>query len=580
MKFNVLRNLLLPWLVFFVFAFSFSLYLQVEMNLRVHEEPLFLAYLGISSLLCFVFNVRTLRAAGIWIAYSLPLSIRFSAWPWLFRAVAAVLVTAISYKIGEEPWMPLLWKGIITPTVAAIGLYFFARSLVGVVLRACANLLLGRTLAFALSIPIFLIVPASVLVLGGLVANTYWESRGMNQESLSLGQQQLSGSAGNTSAAAITTSLSETELKLQSAAETPETCAANKTLILSHLSTHQPSPLVLQALKGLRCTENRTVVATQKLLDLILGHSSGQVRAAALSLLPYYGTENLRRISYLLFKKISDKEEAQVVQAAAKILAPLGDLERAFVKNRLVILMNGDVHTLTASRILTETLKEEELVLSWISARLNLGSEASPRQNQGEAATRRAIGMICSVSEGQRKQFEPAINSILAAVKEPSLSDFAVQALHCLGESALVACTRELKEPLHISRKFAARILAGMKLPADSELMRLFEACAKDKDAETGKWCSVNLAKMGSPAIPSIVELLRSKDPLSHQAGKQALESMKDPSAKEALLTIRSMNSGWLANQDKLEVARAAQSALNKLQLEIQSDSSSQSIIK
>ncbi|MNT28322.1 hypothetical protein D3C72_1640010 [compost metagenome] len=83
-----------------------------------------------------------------------------------------------------------------------------------------------------------------------------------------------------------------------------------------------------------------------------------------------------------------------------------------------------------------------------------------------------------------------------------------------------------------------------------------------DSDEEVRNSCSQILGKVGAEAVPIIMELLTSTDPQSKASAANAFKYFKDPKAKEELLKVRSKNSGWMASQKNLEVARSIDKAL------------------
>jgi hypothetical protein len=63
-----------------------------------------------------------------------------------------------------------------------------------------------------------------------------------------------------------------------------------------------------------------------------------------------------------------------------------------------------------------------------------------------------------------------------------------------------------------------------------------------------------------------ILDLLKSSDPGLKGAGQNALQYFDDATAKNELQKIRSDNSGWMANNKKLQIAKAVGLALAKMQ--------------
>ena len=116
----------------------------------------------------------------------------------------------------------------------------------------------------------------------------------------------------------------------------------------------------------------------------------------------------------------------------------------------------------------------------------------------------------------------------------------------------------------------AARALSEMSVKESPGVLETASHCASDKNDQVRQYCSQSLGKMGASALPKILDLLKSNDTNLKDAGKIALGSMNDPLAKPELEKIRADNSGWMANQRKLQIAKAVDTALIKIDNEIQ----------
>lgn len=554
MKFNVLRSLILPWLIFFIFALSLAIFAHVQWNMDVTKESLFLGYLGLSSLLCLIINARTIRMTGIWMAYSLPLSLKFSSTSWMLRIVGAIIIAGAVLQVGHLRSMPLAWSGIVTPFLLALCLYVVVRSLLGLILKNCANMTLGRTLAFIMSAPVLLSTPFLVLFLTKTVTFAYDQSRAMPDIAL---LEAIEPKEGPAAAAPTSSEIKAEELaQLVRLKEDAVACADARVFITNQLVASQPEVQVIEAIPLIPCSGIKPIVSLQRLLDLMMNHPSARVRTAAIKALPKYSTDSVKRVAYLLLRKVSETESDEVIAAATQVLLPTGDVERSLIKVRLKRMMANPLKSGVASRILIRDFGLEMDVKEIMRAEFNDTSK-TPLQ---------AISMLCSLKPADLEEFQPQIQRVLAAAEANPKEEVILKAIDCLGESARKAVQVELSQPRTLTKLTATRILERFELPFDEAFALLLRQCARDASAEVRASCSKNLARMGSPALPTIVDLLRSGNPLAKESGRKALESLRDPKVKEELLRIGRENSGWLANQEKLEVARAARLALKQLE--------------
>ncbi|MFK9985543.1 hypothetical protein ACJEM7_25170, partial [Escherichia coli] len=81
----------------------------------------------------------TLNKAGIWIAESLPYSVRGNSFSCFVRAFFAAVTAGIFYLAGQASWMPLYWQGFVIPFVFTISLFIIVRSLMAVTIKTAAN---------------------------------------------------------------------------------------------------------------------------------------------------------------------------------------------------------------------------------------------------------------------------------------------------------------------------------------------------------------------------------------------------------------------------------------------------------
>src|ERR1700687_2719294 len=110
MKMNVLRYLVLPWLLLFGLTITAIVVAGVDFHIHAKYHQFYFGALGVGVFLCLVSNFRTLSKAGIWIAHSLPRSLRNSPWGWIGRALFAAFIALGFYLFGQLPWIPLIWQ--------------------------------------------------------------------------------------------------------------------------------------------------------------------------------------------------------------------------------------------------------------------------------------------------------------------------------------------------------------------------------------------------------------------------------------------------------------------------------------
>lgn len=558
MKINVLRNLLLPWLAFFLVALAAFVFVGIHFHLLAKEQPLYPVLMAAGAFVCLFLNLRTLQRAGIWVAYSLPLSLRFTTIWWFGRALAAVAVAYAVHAFGQLSWVPLFWHAFVIPAVFAVALFVLVRSLLGPILKWSANISFGRAFTFLFSIPIFFAVPVTVAFLGETIVKAYQASRPeLVKQSGFLEPLEIPEAPVAEAPVLVPEARSELALTLRGFAEGGKSCADDQKLVRDALDERGSEETAYWAARAVKCADMKSVVALPKLVDLMLRHKSPLVRAAAIRAMPRFGAENIKRLGYLLVKKISDKEEAIVIEAAADVLAPAGENERKFTISRLKSLLDSSKAGGLAARVLSEDLKREDVVAEYVAE--NLAVAGHGRQ--------RAIGMICALSKPNQALVEPQLENIVAAVTTGAKEDPAVQALDCLGKSGYQAIRKEVIAPTKLNRVVAARALADMETAKkEPETLATVETCSRDANEEVRKSCSQSLGRIGEPALPKIIDLLKSSDPALKDAGKHALGFFDDPTAKDELRKIRAENSGWMATRKKLQIAEAVEMALIKIE--------------
>ncbi|MEZ0393215.1 MAG: HEAT repeat domain-containing protein [Pseudobdellovibrionaceae bacterium] len=562
MKINVIRNLILPWILFFAGAVIAIVVVGSRFHFQAKDHPLFYAVMGIGVLICLIANMRTLGKAGIWIAHSLPSSLRYNSKPWLFRAVQVALLAGAFYLVGQMPWMPLFWHAFIIPLIFSLTLFVGIWSLMGPILTWASKISFSRMTAFLVSLPVFALVPLTATFLGTTIVRAYIDSRPelllVRAPSL-VDKKEKSESETADKAAEAPLELSPEAQKFKELAESGKPCYESTKEIQAALQPKGPEDVVYWAAKAVKCSEMKAVVALPRLVDIMIGHSKSRVRAAAIRAMPRFGYENVHRISYLLVKRINEKESPEVIEATAYVLARLGEDEKKWATSRLKSLLDDPEQSSQAAQVLMSELKREDLVVEYVSTNLPSTNEARDR----------AVGMICLLPKAQRAIAEPHIQNVVASIKTGGDQDPAMAALGCLGRPGLQAIRQEVIQPQVLEKPVAARALAEIDVKSSpEEALETADRCVRDSNEVVRKWCSQSLGKIGAPALPKILDLLKSKETELKDAGKNALNFFDDPNAKSELEKVRADNSGWMANKKKLQIAEAVSTALMKIQQE------------
>ncbi|MBX3041109.1 MAG: HEAT repeat domain-containing protein [Bdellovibrionaceae bacterium] len=565
-----MRSLIIPWFVFFVLSIAglVSVGIIFRMEPQFHEPSLIAMAVGI--VICLFFNIATLSKAGIWIAYSLPLSLRNTSRPWIVRALLVISVAVLFYLVSHASWMPMIWQGAVVPAIFTFALFVALWHVLGPLLRWCSTLPFSRTILFVLSLPLFATVPVTALFLGETIFDAYQASQPnflMAVRPQPLPPTEIAAGAATTpNATSSTTAESPAEkraLSLKEVAEKGQPCPDESRNIQRALDPSVSEEIAYWAIRALSCAEMKSVVALPKLVKLMQSHPSNKVRTAAISAMPQYGNESVKQVTYLLYRRLSTDEPTEVIEAAASVFARLPEDDRKSAITRLTSLLKDLRTSETAARLLTQKFKRPELVTEFVSENLNV---ASPAHDQ-------AISMICLLPKEGKVAAEAHLSEIVAAVKTGDENDHAMKALDCMGATGLQAIRQEVVQPTRLDRTIAARALATMDTKNNIEVLGTVADCARDKNDTIRKWCGQSLGQIGAPALPEIIELLKSGDHSLKATGRNALEHFGDLSAKEALKKIRADNSGWLANQRKIQIARAIDTALMKLEQEEQAHS-------
>ncbi len=563
MKMNVLRKLVIPWFCFFVLAILATVGVTLILHIQAQEHPLYLPILAAGAGLCFFLNIRTLSKAGIWIAHALPSSLRFRKLPWVMTALYAAVLALVIFLLGQASWMPLFWHAFVIPTVFTISLFVVIWHLMGPILTWSSSLSFSRVAAFLVSLPVFILVPLTAFFLGKTIVRAYLASRA---EVIIIGEKQVPTPAAAKPVEVATetlpaymdkdSKLDEKANVLREAALSGKACPEVDKEIQAALISKAPEEQAYWAIKAMKCSNLTAIVGLPKLAKVMSDHPSHYVRSAAIRGMARYSGETVKKVNYLLIKRINEKESGDVIESAAWTLSRIDEEDRKFAVNRLKALLDNTKINATAARVLIQDLKQDELVTNYVSDNLTAGAEAR----------RRAVELVCLLPKPSLATIEPHIEQIVATVKTGAQDDPAMKALDCLGHAGYFAIRKEVLNPQQLERPIAARAFAEMTVKDSSEALETVETCVRDSNEQVRKWCSQSLGKIGAPALPKILDLLSSSQSELKDAGKNALNFFDDPAAKTELEKIRAENSGWFASKKKLQIAEAINTALIKVE--------------
>jgi HEAT repeat protein len=566
MKMNVLRNLVIPWFCFFIFGVLAPIAATLILRIPAQEHPLYPPILAAGALICLGLNIRTLNRAGIWIAHALPSSLRFRKWPWFFTAVNAFAVALVFFLLGQASWMPLFWQAFVIPSVFTIALFVAVWHLMGPILAWCSTISFSRISAFLMSLPVFVLVPLTAFFLGQTIVKAYLASRpqAFVARSFFLAPDSEPAAAEALVATAQPvflqkdSKLEEKSAMFREAALSGKACYEINKDLQAALVSKGPEEQVYWAVKSVKCSDLTSIVALPKLAKVMTDHPSSYVRSAAIRAMAKYGMDNVKKINYLILKRITEKETSDVIESAAWLLARIDEEDKKYAINRLKALLDNESINATAAKVLVEDLKQEEQLTEYVAENLAAGADRR----------KRAVELVCLLPKSSLPAIEPHIHQIVDSVQTGAQDDPAMKALDCMGPSGYQAIRKEVASPQQLDRSIAARAFAEMKVKNPTEALETVETCVRDENEQVRKWCSQSLGKIGAPALPKILDLLKSSESELKDAGKNALNHFDDPAAKTELEKIRAENSGWFASKKKLQIAEAINTALVKVETE------------
>ena len=571
---RLIRSLVFPWILFFVVAVAALVYLGVKPvslpQLQGKTQYLPYAVLALGSLLALMANLRSLESVGIWMSEALPESLRYGgSFTWFFRAVKAGLVAAAFWFVGQLPWIPLVWQVAVIPVVFTFALFIAVWSMLGPILKLTSNLAWSRGFGFILSLPVLAMVPATAWLVGDTAVHAYRASRpdvtlqvaAARSIAVETDEENAASSAKPEAETRVKTPSTKPDSRadgFRKAALAGKPCPElTKDVQLALMEPRGSKETVYWAARAIQCAEVRAVVAMPRLVQVMLEHPDALTRAASINAMKKYGHANVRQISYLLVKRLSAGEPPEVVEAAAGALAPLGAEEQRIGSKRLAALLEDKRVSSFAALSLVRDFKRDDLVAEHVAQGL---------ESTDATAKERAVGMICTLPKSRRSVADGKINEVIAMIKSADSDDAGVKAIDCMGASGIKAIREQVANPTRLDRELAAHVLAELDPKEDPQAIETASSCSHDGNKEIRKWCSQTLGELGAPALPKIVELLKSSDPGLKEAGQNALNFFDDAGAKDDLRKILADNSGWMANNKKLQIAKAVGTALVRIE--------------
>ncbi len=569
-----------PWFVLFCSIVAGIVLPVVKYSrLPVVPKQLDLVVLGIGAFLCVLLNFRSLSGVGLWMSESLPESLRYGgSMRWFFRGFKAAAIAAIIWFIGQLPWIPLIWQAAVIPTVFMVSLFTIVFSFIGPILKWSSNLAWRRAFGIFFSLPVLLPVPLTAVFLGQNVVKAYRESHA--EVIIPVKVQSETPADGATVARKanpakdsdenddveidekalhqkIRSGRSEARADvLRKIHSSKETCVAFSKDVLASLEPTASRSILLWALRDVECADLKSAFTLPRLVQIMTENHDPDIRAAAIMAMKKFGAANIRLVAYLLVKRINEKEPGEVVNAAATLMAQLGGEDAHRAGKRLEGLLDTPGASQGAAQALTQIYHREGAVKDYIAQHLP-GSDAGQK---------RAIDMICFLPEEKRDVAQPYISKILSTIEKGDGAEPGVKAIGCLGRDGYDAVRAELKTPQVLKRPVAARVFSQMNLRSEPDAVAVADDCVHDEDVQVRKYCSQTLGQLGAPALPKILDLLESNTARLREAGQDALNVFNDPKAKSDLKRVLVSNSGWMANNRKLQLAQKVGLALAKIE--------------
>ena len=580
---QLLFAIITPWILFFVTAiFAVMMLVSAAPKMPVPMEHVIKGLLIAGTLLCLLANSTSIRKAGIWLSDALPEQLRYGSGRWIFLALKSAAIAGVIFAIGALPWTPLIWQGVILPVGVSVCLFFFIWFLYGSILRWSINFPWSRAVAMVVSLPLMLLVPITANHMQKKILFAYRASQadpaiafeGAVEKQATAAAPVVAPTAKDTKtdakAAAVDPKLTaEKTISLLSSSKSADRALAFRSLtflkslcaergkdVTKALDPRGDAQVVLWAVKAAKCADLKPPIALPRFVAIMNEHKDPETRAAAIRALRYYGNEQASLLAYLLVKRLSENEPAEVITATAEVLAAMGPDQQRWSGNRLKVLLDSDKTSQVAAHALMNFYKRPDLVGEYVKT--HLPEEGTSRQ--------RAISMICELPPETRTMAEPHIAKIVATVKTGDDNDPSLTALRCMGPAGVKAIREELRTPRQLERRIAAHAFAEIDVVDSApETLEIASDCVRDSDQEVRKWCSQSLGNLGAAALPKIMELLNSSDSELKSSGQNALAHLDDPAAAGDLEKVLRANTGWMATPHKLQLAKLVGSTLNRL---------------
>ena len=559
MKINLLKRLL----VFGSCAFFTIVFLIVSSSLFLKTPSWNLPYFAYGILfiygLILVHFVKLLNSAGIWMAHSLPSQIKYNKWPWIRTALTALTIALIAILASHLEWMPLIWSGIILPIIYSICLYFFLWGTIAPILSKTSSLQFSRTIAFFLLAPVLALIPLTGLVVSHSLVSSYFQSYpgkfNYSVDALTDLPEEKPVTAEPPKDPAYTQpdyKIADAVKGIRQAVLANQSCEDQKKEVQKLLENSTPEDQLYWAIKGVKCSDISSVVAIPKLVNIMNENPHPIIRSSAIIAIGKLNPVTVKNIAYLIIKKLSSTENMDVIQSAAMVLKKLGGNDESFAASRLVKIITPE----NAEKI-------GHLLMTYFDGSSKVANYVQENIFSTNQKTKHgAIDLICSLKAEDRPTGESAYKAIITDLSSKNRITKTTTAITCLGEPAYKLILSEIENPQIITRNTALEVFHMLPGQFQTTSFDTLKTCVEDMNALTRKLCARGIGQVGSKALPTILDLIKSDDPEKRETGQIALSFVKDESIMEQLKNLRDENSGWFANAQNLRTAESIQIAI------------------
>lgn len=562
MKINVLKRLLVFSAIVFFLLNILIIGASLVLRAPAWNLPFFTATLFGIYILLLAFAAYTLFNAGIWIAHSLPTAIKYNRWPWLKWAIAGLVIASLSLALGQMSWMPLIWHGFALPAMFSISLFMVLWGLIAPLLSWSSNIQFSRLTALLLIAPIMALLPLTSFFVSKSLVTSYFKSFPGTYRYVVDSIPDIVEDADPVENVEKSPAYMDanyevvTSLKaIKQAVLTGNSCAEKKKEVYSLLEKTTPDEQLFWAIKGVRCANFNSAVSFPKLIKLMVEHPNPIIRASAIHAISRYANEPVKSVSYLIVKRIQEKESAEVIEAASMVLKRLGGNEERAAMNRLKSLLTSN-QSLAIGKLLMTQFQAKAEVTDFVSANLSGNS-----QNRHAA-----IDLICELPKEDISSLASKVDYVIKDLSNDNRKVQTMKAIGCLGDVAFQAIRAEVMQPKQLPRLVAIKAFSKIRSEFGNEYLETLRTCVGDSQVEVRRWCAKSIGQVGAKALPMILDLLKADTSSLRETGQIALAYLNDPTVISELESLRDKNSGWLATQQNLKIAESIQIALAKIE--------------